>query len=98
MVPLADGVADTVVAALGLSAVAAWMALTWRAGCRPGSGCSCSVAAERSARPRSAPPAPGRAAGWWPCAAPGGASGPAAGADAVVALPESADVAALAAR
>jgi NADPH:quinone reductase len=31
-----DTVADTEVAALGLSAVAAWMVLTWRAGLRPG--------------------------------------------------------------
>lgn len=32
LVPLPDGVEDTHVAALGLSAIAAWMALTWRAG------------------------------------------------------------------
>ncbi|WP_228395244.1 quinone oxidoreductase family protein [Modestobacter roseus] len=31
VVPLPDGVADPAVAALGLSAVAAWMSLTWRA-------------------------------------------------------------------
>jgi NADPH:quinone reductase-like Zn-dependent oxidoreductase len=36
VVPLTEPVPDTVVAALGLSAVAAWMALTWRAGLRPG--------------------------------------------------------------
>ena len=37
VVPLpGDAVDDTEVAALGLSAVAAWMALTWRAGLRPG--------------------------------------------------------------
>jgi NADPH:quinone reductase-like Zn-dependent oxidoreductase len=35
-IPLPDGVPDELVAALGLSAVAAWMALTWRAGLRPG--------------------------------------------------------------
>jgi NADPH:quinone reductase-like Zn-dependent oxidoreductase len=34
--PLPDGVPDELVAALGLSAVAAWMSLTWRAGLRPG--------------------------------------------------------------
>ena len=34
--PLRDGVDDTTVAALGLSAVAAWMALTWRAELRAG--------------------------------------------------------------
>lgn len=36
LVPLPDGVEDTLVAALGLSAIAGWMALTWRAGLRPG--------------------------------------------------------------
>jgi NADPH:quinone reductase len=36
LVVLPDRVEDTVVAALGLSAVAAWMALTWRAELRPG--------------------------------------------------------------
>src|ERR671912_3016354 len=36
VVPLPDGVPDELVAALGLSAVAAWLALTWRAGLRPG--------------------------------------------------------------
>src|SRR5215470_16134642 len=36
VVPLADGVSDDIVAALGLSAVAAWMALTWRGGLVPG--------------------------------------------------------------
>ncbi|GAB2556816.1 quinone oxidoreductase family protein [Kribbella endophytica] len=36
LVVLPDDVPDTVVAALGLSGVAAWMALTWRAGTRPG--------------------------------------------------------------
>ena len=35
-VPLTAGVPDPLVAALGLSAVAAWMALTWRARVRPG--------------------------------------------------------------
>ena len=35
-VPLTDGVPDPQVAALGLSAVAAWMALTWRGGLRAG--------------------------------------------------------------
>jgi NADPH:quinone reductase len=36
LVRLPDGVDDAMVAALGLSAVAAWMALTWRAGLRVG--------------------------------------------------------------
>jgi NADPH:quinone reductase-like Zn-dependent oxidoreductase len=36
LVPLTAPVPDPVVAALGLSAVAAWMSLTWRAGLRPG--------------------------------------------------------------
>jgi NADPH:quinone reductase-like Zn-dependent oxidoreductase len=36
VVPLADDVPDELVAALGLSAVAAWMSLTWRARVRPG--------------------------------------------------------------
>ncbi|MGZ4507963.1 MAG: zinc-binding dehydrogenase [Blastococcus sp.] len=36
LVPLAQPVPDDVVASLGLSAVAAWMALTWRAGLRRG--------------------------------------------------------------
>jgi NADPH:quinone reductase-like Zn-dependent oxidoreductase len=36
LVSLPDGVEDTLVAALGLSAIAGWMALTWRAGLRPG--------------------------------------------------------------
>ncbi|GIG83950.1 quinone oxidoreductase family protein [Planotetraspora kaengkrachanensis] len=36
LVPLPDGVGETQAAALGLSAVAAWMALTWRAAVRPG--------------------------------------------------------------
>ena len=36
LVPLQTGVPDTAVAALGLSAVAAWMALSWRAELRPG--------------------------------------------------------------
>ncbi len=36
IVPLPDGVSDDLAAALGLSAVAAWMALTWRGGLRPG--------------------------------------------------------------
>jgi NADPH:quinone reductase-like Zn-dependent oxidoreductase len=36
VVPLDTRVPDPVVAALGLSAVAAWMALSWRAGLRPG--------------------------------------------------------------
>lgn len=34
--PLPDNVADDLVAALGLSAIAAWMALTWRGQLRPG--------------------------------------------------------------
>jgi NADPH:quinone reductase-like Zn-dependent oxidoreductase len=36
LVPLPDGVPDELVAGLGLSAVAAWMSLTWRAGLQPG--------------------------------------------------------------
>ena len=36
VVPLTADLADTAVAALGLSAVAAWMALTWRARLQPG--------------------------------------------------------------
>ncbi|WP_214108878.1 quinone oxidoreductase family protein [Acrocarpospora catenulata] len=36
VVPIPDGLPDEEAAALGLSAVAAWMALTWRAGLRPG--------------------------------------------------------------
>jgi NADPH:quinone reductase-like Zn-dependent oxidoreductase len=36
VVPLPDEVSDDIVAALGLSAVAAWMALTWRGGLAPG--------------------------------------------------------------
>lgn len=36
LVPVPDHVEDTLVAALGLSAVAAWMALTWRAELREG--------------------------------------------------------------
>jgi NADPH:quinone reductase-like Zn-dependent oxidoreductase len=36
VLPLADGVSDAEVAALGLSAIAAWMALTWRGGLRLG--------------------------------------------------------------
>jgi NADPH:quinone reductase len=35
-IPLTADVPDALVAALGLSAVAAWMALTWRARVRPG--------------------------------------------------------------
>ncbi|MGZ3675669.1 MAG: quinone oxidoreductase family protein [Ktedonobacterales bacterium] len=34
--PLPEGVADDLVAALGLSAIAAWMGLTWRGQLRPG--------------------------------------------------------------
>ncbi|MGH3488002.1 MAG: quinone oxidoreductase family protein [Actinopolymorphaceae bacterium] len=36
LVALPEQVEDTLVAALGLSAIAAWMALTWKAGLRPG--------------------------------------------------------------
>ncbi|SCK13014.1 zinc-binding dehydrogenase [Streptomyces sp. WMMB 322] len=36
LVALPDGVEDTLVAALGLSAIAAWAALIWKAGLRPG--------------------------------------------------------------
>jgi NADPH:quinone reductase-like Zn-dependent oxidoreductase len=36
ILPLPDAVSDDLVAALGLSAIAAWMALTWRGGLRPG--------------------------------------------------------------
>jgi NADPH:quinone reductase len=36
VLPVTDGVSDDLAAALGLSAIAAWMALTWRGGLRPG--------------------------------------------------------------
>ncbi len=36
ILPLPDDVSDDLVAALGLSAIAAWMALTWRGGLQPG--------------------------------------------------------------
>jgi NADPH:quinone reductase len=36
LLPLPDGVSDDLAAALGLSAVAAWMALSWRGQLRPG--------------------------------------------------------------
>src|SRR5262249_5152565 len=36
LLPLPDTVSDDLVAALGLSAIAAWMALTWRGGLQPG--------------------------------------------------------------
>jgi NADPH:quinone reductase-like Zn-dependent oxidoreductase len=36
VLPLPDGVSDEEIAALGLSAIAAWMALTWRGGLRLG--------------------------------------------------------------
>jgi NADPH:quinone reductase-like Zn-dependent oxidoreductase len=36
LVALPDSVSDDLVAALGLSAIAAWMALTWRGGLQPG--------------------------------------------------------------
>jgi NADPH:quinone reductase-like Zn-dependent oxidoreductase len=36
LVPVEAGIGDTALAALGLSAVAGWMCLTWRAGFRPG--------------------------------------------------------------
>ncbi len=36
LVPVTADVTDTALAALGLSAVAAWMSLTWRAGLQPG--------------------------------------------------------------
>jgi NADPH:quinone reductase-like Zn-dependent oxidoreductase len=36
VLPLADGADEGLAAALGLSAIAAWMALTWRGGLRPG--------------------------------------------------------------
>ena len=36
LVPLEDGVPDDAAAAIGLSGIAAWMALTWRAGLRAG--------------------------------------------------------------
>jgi NADPH:quinone reductase-like Zn-dependent oxidoreductase len=36
LVPLEDGVPDDAAAAIGLSGIAAWMALTWRAGLREG--------------------------------------------------------------
>ena len=34
--PVTDGISDDLAAALGLSAIAAWMALTWRGGLQPG--------------------------------------------------------------
>ena len=53
------GVDDTVAAAFGLSGVAAWMALTWRArAAGRASGCWCSAPAAPSARPPSGSPAP----------------------------------------
>jgi NADPH:quinone reductase len=36
VLPVPDGVSDDLAAALGLSAIAAWMALTWRGGLQPG--------------------------------------------------------------
>jgi NADPH:quinone reductase-like Zn-dependent oxidoreductase len=36
LIPLEDGVPDDAIAAIGLSGIAAWMALTWRAGLREG--------------------------------------------------------------
>ncbi len=36
VLPLPDGVSDDLCAALGLSAIAAWLALAWRGGLRPG--------------------------------------------------------------
>jgi NADPH:quinone reductase-like Zn-dependent oxidoreductase len=36
MLPVPPGVSDDLAAALGLSAIAAWMALTWRGGLKPG--------------------------------------------------------------
>jgi NADPH:quinone reductase-like Zn-dependent oxidoreductase len=36
VLPVPDGVSDDLAAALGLSAIAAWMALSWRGGLRPG--------------------------------------------------------------
>jgi NADPH:quinone reductase-like Zn-dependent oxidoreductase len=36
VLPLADGVEESLAAALGLSAIAAWMALSWRGGLTPG--------------------------------------------------------------
>jgi NADPH:quinone reductase len=36
VLPVPDGVSDALVAALGLSAIAAWMALTWRGGLQAG--------------------------------------------------------------
>jgi NADPH:quinone reductase-like Zn-dependent oxidoreductase len=36
VLPLPDGVSDDLAAALGLSAIAAWMALTWRGNLQPG--------------------------------------------------------------
>jgi NADPH:quinone reductase-like Zn-dependent oxidoreductase len=36
VLPVAEGVSDDLAAALGLSAIAAWMALTWRGGLQPG--------------------------------------------------------------
>ena len=51
VVPLdATASRTTLAAAVGLSGVAAWMALSWRARLKPASGCWCSAAVVRSAR------------------------------------------------
>ena len=69
---------DALVAALGLSAVAAWMALSWRAGCSRASGCWCSAAAGRSGRRASARRGRSAPAAWlpWPRSERGATAGP----------------------
>jgi hypothetical protein len=68
LVALSDQPADALVAALGLSAIAAWMALTWKAGLRPGEqvlvlggGSVVGSRALAGSSPRAAPPAPSNA-------------------------------------
>jgi NADPH:quinone reductase len=55
-VPVPDGVADPVAVALGLSAVAAWMALTRGVSSGPGNASSCLAPAASWARSRCRPP------------------------------------------
>ncbi|WRL66734.1 hypothetical protein U6N30_15910 [Blastococcus brunescens] len=68
LVPVDADVLDAHLAALGLSAVAAWMVLTGRARLGPGRPSSCSAPAGRSARRPSAPPGCSAPAGWSPSA------------------------------
>ena len=69
LLPLPDGVSDDLAAALGLSAVAAWMALSWRGQLQPGEhvlvlGASGNVGQVAVQAARLLGPA-----GWWPRAA-----------------------------